>query len=283
VQKLLLFQQSSIFETIKNEHQTKKVLMALIISYNVNGIRSAMNKGLLGWLAAVNPDVVCLQEIKANPEQIDLNVFKTLGYNTFWFPAQKKGYSGVAIFSKQKPLHVEYGVGINEYDSEGRTIRADFEKFSVMSAYFPSGTTGDERQSFKMKFLGKFIEYATELKKKHSNIIIAGDYNICHKPIDIHNPVSNANSSGFLPEEREWVTQFLERGFTDSFRLVNSGPHNYTWWSFRANSRANNKGWRIDYQMVSKNFEKAIKRATILPEAKHSDHCPTLLEINTDY
>lgn len=253
--------------------------MAKIISYNVNGIRSAISKGWLDWLKATNPDVICLQEIKANPEQLDLSLFDNLGYKHFWNPAQKKGYSGVAILSKKQPDHVEYGCGNEKYDFEGRFIRADFGDLSVMSAYFPSGTTGDVRQQFKYEFLDDFQNYIQQLQKTRPNLIISGDYNICHTSIDIHNPVSNANSSGFLPEERAWIGQFLDSGFIDTFRHFNKEPHNYTWWSFRANSRAKNLGWRIDYHLASKNLEKNLKRAAILPEAKHSDHCPLLVEI----
>jgi len=252
--------------------------MAKIISYNVNGIRAAMSKGLTDWLKATNADVVCFQEIKALQSDIDTASIEKLGYKHYWYPAQKKGYSGVGILSKQEPLHVEYGCGIKNYDDEGRIMRADFKDLSVVSAYFPSGTTGDERQNFKYKFLDDFQEYANKLVKKFPNLIISGDYNICHKPIDIHNPKSNANSSGFLPPEREWIGKFIDSGFIDTFRHFNEEPHNYSWWSYRFNSRAKNLGWRIDYHMASKTMEKRLKRAAILPEAKHSDHCPILVE-----
>jgi exodeoxyribonuclease-3 len=252
-----------------------------IISYNVNGIRAAINKGFLEWLKATNADVVCLQEIKATPDQIaDLFQIEALGYHHFWYPAQKKGYSGTAIFSKKQPLHVEYGCGIAPYDQEGRVIRADFEDFSVISAYFPSGSSGDERQAFKMKFLEDFQEYANQLKLQIPNLLICGDYNICHRAIDIHNPKSNAKSSGFLPEEREWMENFMNEGFVDTFRHLNPDPHHYTWWSYRAGARSKNLGWRIDYHLITKTMESKIKRAAILPEAKHSDHCPILLELD---
>ncbi|MGP8217364.1 MAG: exodeoxyribonuclease III [Bacteroidia bacterium] len=253
--------------------------MKKVVTYNVNGIRSAMSKGWLDWVKALNPDIICLQEIKAQVDQLNLNDFAEAGYSyNYWYPAQKKGYSGVAILSKEKPSHIEYGCGFN--DEEGRVIRADYGDVSVMSVYMPSGTSGDERQAFKMKWLAAFREYADKLKKKRPNLVIAGDYNICHKPIDIHNPVSNANSSGFLPEEREWIDNFMNSGFIDSLRQFNKEPHQYTWWSFRANARANNKGWRIDYQLVSEPVEKALKRAILLPEARHSDHCPMLIEVD---
>lgn len=239
-----------------------------------------MSKGFMDWMKAVNPDVVCLQEIKAHPEQLDLTIFENAGYSHYWYPAEKKGYSGVAILSKIKPDNVEYGCGIDVYDREGRVIRADYGDVSVMSVYMPSGSSGDERQSFKMKWLDDFQVYIDKLKKERQKLIISGDYNICHKPIDIHNPVSNANSSGFLPEEREWIDSFMNSGFIDSFRHFNPEPHNYTWWSFRANSRAKNLGWRIDYNLVSNNLGAQLKRSVIMPEAKHSDHCPVLLEID---
>lgn len=254
--------------------------MTKIITYNLNGIRSALSKGLMDWLKAADPDILCVQELKAEPSQLDLSVFDDAGYHHFWHPAQKKGYSGVAIFTKQKPDHVQYGCGIAKYDFEGRVIRADYGDVSVMSVYHPSGSSGEDRQAFKMQWLADFDQYIAGLKKERPNLIICGDYNICHQPIDIHNPKSNVNSSGFLPEEREWIDKFLKSGFVDSFRHFNKEPHNYSWWSFRANARSKNLGWRIDYNLVSSNLESKMKRVAILPEAKHSDHCPVVLEIN---
>ncbi len=252
-----------------------------IISYNVNGIRAAINKEFFAWLQATDADVVCLQEIKATPDQIvDIAILETLGYKHYWFPAEKKGYSGTAIFSKIEPNHVEYGCGIEDYDREGRIIRADFAECSVISAYFPSGSSGDIRQVFKYKFLDEIADYIARLKIDFPKLVISGDYNICHKAIDIHNPKSNANSSGFLPEERAWMDSFVHMGFIDTFRHFNADPHNYTWWSYRAGARSKNLGWRIDYHMVTIELEKNLKRAAILPEAKHSDHCPILLELS---
>ncbi len=254
--------------------------MTKIISYNVNGIRAAVKKGFIEWLVASNADIVCIQETKAQREQIPVMELEAAGYQTYSYSAVKKGYSGVAILSKQKPDHVEYGMGIEKYDNEGRMIRTDYGDISVFSVYHPSGTSGDERQAFKMQWLEDFENYITEFKKERPNLIIAGDYNICHRPIDIHDPIRNANSSGFLPEEREWIDGFQKTGFIDSFRYFNKEPHNYTWWSYRANARANNKGWRIDYVMVAEPLESKMQRAVILPEAKHSDHCPTTLEVD---
>ena len=250
-----------------------------ILTYNVNGIRAALRKDFSSWLKAVNPDIICLQEIKANPEQFEASVFTDLGYHCFWNPAEKKGYSGVAILTKTKPQHVEYDCGIEEIDFEGRILRADFDRFSVMSAYFPSGSSGDIRQEFKMKFLTQFQNYVNVLKKDFPNLVISGDYNICHKAIDIHNPQRNKNTSGFLPEEREWMSEFISSGFTDSFRHLNPEPHNYSWWSYRANARAKNLGWRIDYNMISENLLSNLSRSAILSQAHHSDHCPVLVEL----
>lgn len=250
-----------------------------IITYNLNGIRSALKKGFLEWLAGANYDIVCMQEVKAEKSDVDILAFEKMGYNIFWNSAEKKGYSGTAVFTKIKPDDFSTGIGIDDYDKEGRLIRLDFGNITLLNAYFPSGSSGEIRQAVKMRWLDDFFKYLQKLKKKRNKIILSGDYNICHKPIDIHNPVSNANSSGFLPEERAWMDKFFESGFIDTFRHFNQEPHQYSWWSFRFNSRANNKGWRIDYNNVSENLKKSIKGAEILPQIKHSDHCPVKLKI----
>lgn len=250
-----------------------------IISYNVNGIRAAINKGFIEWLKNESPDIICIQETKANKDQVDIYLIENLGYKTYWFSAQKKGYSGVAIFSKINPIHVEYGSGIDYMDFEGRILRLDFKNFSVISLYLPSGTNID-RLSFKFKFMEDFKDYIYSLNNNIKNLIICGDYNICHKPIDIHDPVRNKNVSGFLPEEREWLDSFIGDKFVDTFRQINQLPHNYSWWSYRANSRANNKGWRIDYNMVSASLKEKIDDAKILNHVNHSDHCPIQLKIS---
>lgn len=254
--------------------------MKKISTYNVNGIRAALNKGFSQWLQEENPDILCLQEIKAFKEQVDTAIFNHLGYHHYWYSAEKPGYSGVAILSKEEPKHIEYGTGNPLYDREGRVIRADYDGYSVLSIYHPSGSSGEERQAFKMEWLDFFINYVTELKTKFPNLVLCGDYNICHKPIDIHDPVGNKNSSGFLPEERAWFDRFVELGYVDSFRRINQEPHQYTWWSYRANARANNKGWRIDYIMLTPELEAKVKNSKILPDAKHSDHCPMFSEID---
>ena len=251
-----------------------------IISYNVNGIRAAITKGFLEWLQQANPDVICLQEIKATEDQIPTNDITAAGYPyQYYFSANKKGYSGVAILSKTEPKKVLYGTGIESMDFEGRNLRADFDGISVMSLYLPSGTNID-RLSHKFNYMDEFQTYINNLKNEIPNLVICGDYNICHQAIDIHDPIRNATVSGFLPHERNWIDGFMKAGFIDSFRHFNKDPHHYSWWSYRAGARGNNKGWRIDYNLVSESLKDRMTRAVILPEAKHSDHCPILVEID---
>ena len=210
-----------------------------IITYNVNGLRAAVGKGLPEWLAQEQPDVLCLQETKLQPEQYPAEAFEALGYKAWLFSAQKQG-----------------------------------------SVYHPSGTGGDERQAFKMEWLEDFQNYVMELQKSRPKLILCGDYNICHEPIDIHDPVRNATNSGFLPEEREWMTRFLDAGYIDTFRLLNPDKQEYTWWSYRFSALAKNKGWRIDYCMVSEPMKAQVEKAYILNEAVHSDHCPAVIEVS---
>ncbi|MDW7695344.1 exodeoxyribonuclease III [Flammeovirgaceae bacterium SG7u.111] len=249
------------------------------VSYNVNGIRAALKKGLDEWVKENAPDVICFQEVKALEEQVDLSTFKEMGYEIDWFSAEKKGYSGVATFSKKKPDAVVHGMGMEIYDKEGRVLRTDYGDTTLLNVYMPSGTSGDARQDFKYQWLDDFFDYVTELRKERPKLIICGDYNICHKPIDIHNPVSNKNSSGFLPEERAWMTKFIESGFVDTFRYFNEESHHYTWWTYRAGARGKNKGWRIDYFMATETLSDQLKGADIHPDAVHSDHCPISVNI----
>jgi exodeoxyribonuclease III len=239
-----------------------------------------MSKGLLEWLQAENPDVLCVQEIKANAADIDTAAFEALGYTCNWFSAQKKGYSGTGIVSKIAPSKIIFGNGQEQGDFEGRTIQAFFGDVQIINTYFPSGSSGDDRQAYKMQFLDEYLIWLKTVIKKNKNVIVVGDYNICHKAIDIHDPISNKNSSGFLPEERAWMDTFFDIGMIDTFREKNTAPHNYSWWSYRANARANNKGWRIDYIATTKSLLTQIQDAFILPNAKHSDHCPIGVVIN---
>lgn len=253
-----------------------------IITYNINGIRAAINKGLLTWLEHASPDVLCLQEIKAHPEQIDVIAFQELDYQIFIHSAEKRGYSGVAIATKQEPKDIKVGTGIPYIDSEGRVIQADFDEFSVISVYVPSGTNMEERLPYKLQFCEDFLRYIKEVQKEYPKLIISGDFNICHQAIDIHDPVRNATVSGFLPVEREWLSRFLaELKLVDTFRYLHPNePNHYTWWSYRANARTNNKGWRIDYTLISENLLPYLESSRILSEAYHSDHCPVCVTMN---
>jgi exodeoxyribonuclease-3 len=251
-----------------------------IISYNVNGIRAAMKKGFIDWLKTNPADIICIQETKAQKDNVDHKQFTDLGFHDYWFSAQKKGYSGVAVFTKIKPDHVEYGTGLKLSDDEGRVIQLDFGDIRLINAYFPSGTSGDLRQNFKYGWLDEFLNYLNTLKKKYPKLILCGDYNIAHKEIDIHDPKGNKNSSGFLPDERTWMDKFFVNNWVDTFRHIHQELHRYSWWSQRFPTvRLQNKGWRIDYINVTDNLKNDIVDAEIFPEVKHSDHCPVYLEI----
>jgi exodeoxyribonuclease III len=251
-----------------------------IISYNVNGIRAAMNKGFVDWLKTDPADVICVQETKAEKDNVNHKLFTDLGFHDYWFSARKKGYSGVAVFTKIKPDHVEYGNGHGPSDEEGRVIQLDFGDVRLINAYFPSGTSGDERQAFKYQWLDEMDAYLESLRKKHPKLILCGDYNIAHQEIDIHDPKGNKKSSGFLPEERAWMDRFYEKGWVDSLRAFKPDPGLYTWWSQRFPSvRLQNKGWRIDYINVTAPLREKLVSAAIYPDVKHSDHCPVYLEL----
>lgn len=251
-----------------------------VITYNVNGIRSAFRKGFIDWLKSDPADVICVQEIKANESDIDRVAIESVGYRPYFFSAQKKGYSGVGILTKFEPDNVEYGHGNEQSDFEGRVLRADFGDITLISVYFPSGTSGEHRQSYKYIWLDEFLDYLNELKKTRPRLIVCGDYNIAHKEIDVHNPVSSKRITGFLPDERAWFDKFLANGFADGFRCLNKEPKQYSWWNvLRPTTRLENKGWRIDYINVTENMVPQICDVKILPEVKHSDHCPVYLEI----
>lgn len=251
-----------------------------IISYNINGIRAAMNKGFCDWLKTDPADIICLQETKATKDNVNRQAFADCGYYDYWFSAQKKGYSGVAVLTKIKPDHVEYGNGHAVTNNEGRVIQLDFGDIRLINAYFPSGTSGDERQSVKYQWLDDLYTYLHTLKNNNPNLILCGDYNIAHTELDIHDAKGNKNTSGFLPEERAWMDKFFESGWVDTFRVFHTGPGRYSWWSQRFPSvRLQNKGWRIDYINATESLRRRLKSADIYPDVKHSDHCPVYLEL----
>ncbi len=251
-----------------------------IISYNLNGIRAGIKKDLLGWLKTDPADIICIQETKAQPTDVDEKQFSELGYQVYWFSAQKKGYSGVAFLSKIKPDKIIYGTGHELSDYEGRVIQMVLGDVLLINAYFPSGTSGSLRQDYKYVWLDEFYTYLNKIRKQYPKIILCGDYNIAHKEIDIHDPKGNKNSSGFLPEERAWMDKFCENKWIDSFRHIHPEPNRYSWWSQRFPSvRMQNKGWRIDFICVTENLKENIVDAEIYPDVKHSDHCPVYLEI----
>jgi len=249
-----------------------------IISYNVNGIRAADGKGFTEWMLSQNPDIFCLQELKAMPDQFNWLQWQEAGYHVILNSAERKGYSGVALVSKEVPKSITKGIGNAKFDTEGRVIRADFKDFTQVSVYIPSGTMGDARQDFKMEFLGDFYKYIQGLIKECPALVVSGDFNICHKPIDINHPELHTKMSGFLPEEREWFDRFIGLGLTDSFRVFNNKPEQYSWWSYRQRAREKNLGWRIDYNICC-NLDKRLKSASILSDVVHSDHCPVVVEI----
>ncbi|GAB3955316.1 exodeoxyribonuclease III [Spirosoma harenae] len=251
-----------------------------LISYNLNGIRAAMRNGLIDWLSGHEFDILCFQEVKATADVVDLSVFEQLGYQYHWHAAEKKGYSGVATFSKIAPTNVVLGCGLPVYDCEGRILRTDFGDITLLNCYFPSGTSGELRQGVKMEFLRDFYEYIDNLRKTRPKLIVVGDYNIAHNAIDIHDPVRNKNTTGFLPEERAWMDSWFGSGITDAYRHKHPGEVGYSWWSYRAGARVNNKGWRIDYASVTDNLRDQITDCRMLPDAVHADHCPVWLSLS---
>ncbi len=250
-----------------------------IISWNVNGIRAVVKKGFFEWLEQASPDILCLQETKAQKNQLDPLVSDPDGYHTVWNSARKKGYSGVSVWSKKKPLNVHMGMGIPEFDEEGRIIRQEWKDFDLLNVYFPNGTSGPERLQFKMEFYDAFLDHCQSLREQGKNLIICGDVNTAHKAIDLKNPKANEKNSGFLPEERAWVDKWVSHGYVDTFRAFHPEPDQYTWWTYRAGARARNVGWRIDYFFVNEEFMDRVKDSFITPEVMGSDHCPIGLQI----
>jgi exodeoxyribonuclease-3 len=254
-----------------------------LISWNVNGIRAVARKGFLGWLGGASPDVLCIQETKAHPEQLSQDLRRPAGYHARWNSAQRKGYSGVTTWSVKEPLNTEAGFGVDEFDVEGRVLMTEHPAFKLFNVYFPNGRRDLGRLDYKLRFYAAFLDYCDALHARGERLIVCGDFNTAHRPIDLARPKQNAKTSGFLPEEREWIDRYLGQGFVDTFRaLYPDEAERYTWWMYMRNARARNIGWRIDYFMVSKALMPAVTHVEILSEVTGSDHCPVVLELDVD-
>ncbi|MDA3837398.1 MAG: exodeoxyribonuclease III [Candidatus Delongbacteria bacterium] len=251
-----------------------------IYSFNVNGIRAATKKGLFDWFDTEKPDILCLQETKIQDDQIEEDIRNREGYHSYFSFAVKKGYSGTAIYSNIKPINVIHGIGIEEFDNEGRVVQAEYDKFTLLNIYFPNGQMNDTRLDYKLRFYDAILEHCEYLRSKGVNLVICGDYNTAHFPIDLKNPKANEKRSGFLPIEREWMDKFVKTGYVDTFRKLFPEKVEYSWWSYRFNARKNNAGWRIDYHFVNEEFFNKVKDAYILNDVLGSDHCPVVLELD---
>ncbi len=250
-----------------------------ILSWNVNGIRAADKKGLFDWFKKENSDIVCLQEIKAVPEQVPPHLRNIPRYEIYWSPAERKGYSGVVTFSKQKPLDIKKGFGIKKFDDEGRILITEYPSFTLFNIYFPNGKKNQERLDYKLDFYDTFLAYADNLKAEGKQIVVCGDFNTAHKEIDLARPKENEKISGFLPIERAWIDTFIDHGYIDTFRHLNKESDQYTWWDLKTRARERNVGWRIDYFFVNKEFVSNVKKSFIMQDILGSDHCPIGLEI----
>ena len=250
-----------------------------ILSWNVNGIRAADRKGLFNWLKKESPDILCLQEIKALPEQVPPHLRNAPGYYIFLNSAERKGYSGVATFTKERPLEIKNGFGIEKFDKEGRMLITEYPSFVLFNIYFPNGKRNDERLDYKLNFYDTFLGYADNLKAEGKNIVVCGDFNTAHKEIDLTHPRANENRSGFLPIERAWMDTFVDHGYIDTFRHFNKESNQYSWWDLKTRSRERNVGWRIDYFFVNNEFLPHLKKAFIMQDVMGSDHCPVGIEI----
>lgn len=250
-----------------------------ICTWNVNGLRAILGKGFAQSINNLNPDVLCLQEIKARPEQIDPDSREITGYQSWWNPAERPGYSGVATFSKVKPLDVVFGLGDPQFDVEGRVIRLQFKDFYLYNIYFPNGQRGKERVDYKLAFYDLLLQQCKDLIKSGNQVIITGDFNTSHTEIDLANPKENETTSGFLPEERVWIDVYLQNGFIDIYRKLNPDAREYTWWTYRFKARERNIGWRLDYYLISSGLEQKAKEVRIFGDILGSDHCPVMLEL----
>lgn len=250
-----------------------------LLSWNVNGIRSVARKGFLEWLDRERPDVLCLQETKAQADQLEPELAAPPGYRAFWHAAERKGYSGVATLSRHEPVSVRHGLGIRKFDAEGRVLITEYDGFTLLNVYFPNGQRDLGRVDFKLEFCDALLACCNTLRRRGQRVIVCGDFNTAHQEIDLTHPKANAGTSGFLPVERAWIDMFIAHGYVDIFRAFNPGPEHYTWWSYQFNARANNVGWRIDYHFVSDDLVEDVKHAYLMPHVEGSDHCPVALEL----
>jgi len=250
-----------------------------IISWNVNGIRAAERKGFLGWIEKENPEIVCVQETKANPSQLNSGLLEPSGYRTFWASAEKKGYSGVAVFTSREPVSAQEGLGIERFDREGRTLILDYGEFVLLNLYFPNGGRDKQRVPFKLDFCEEFLNTVDRFRNAGKKVLICGDFNTAHREIDLARPKENVGSTGFLPEERAFLDRFVARGYVDTFREFNDDPDQYTWWDYKTFARRRNIGWRLDYFFATENLVPSLTSAFILSEVMGSDHCPVGVEL----
>ena len=254
-----------------------------LASWNVNGIRAVAKRGFSEWLEGTSPDVLCIQEARAMPDQLPAALRQPPGYQAYWNPAQRKGYSGVVTYGKVEPLHIERGFGVQEFDVEGRVLMTEHPGFKLFNVYFPNGGRKQERVDFKLRFYAALLEHCDALHAQGERVIICGDYNTAHEPVDLARPQRNQKTSGFLPEEREWIDRYLAHGFVDAYRALHpEATEQYTWWMYMRNARERNIGWRIDYYLVSEALMPAVVEASILSDVMGSDHCPITLELDLD-
>ena len=251
-----------------------------IVSWNINGIRAAQRKGFLNWLAKTKADIVCVQETKAQVEQLDEELINISGYKSFFNSAERKGYSGVAVWTKETPIKVVMKMGSSKLDNEGRLLQLEFKKFILLNVYFPNGGNGPDRLKYKLEFYNKFLQHINKLKKQGKKIIFCGDVNTAHKEVDLARPKQNEKVSGFLPEERAWLDKVIANDYIDTFRIFNNKGDNYSWWDYKTRARERNVGWRIDYFFVSKNLENKITKASIHNKVMGSDHCPISITVD---
>lgn len=250
-----------------------------LLSWNVNGIRAAQRKGFVDWVSQIGPDILCIQETKASPEQLSEELTAMPGYHVYFSSAERKGYSGVATYSNVKPQDVAHGLGIEKFDNEGRILRMDYADFTLFNIYFPNGKNSEERLDYKMEFYDAFLEHLGQLKRQGRNVVVCGDVNTAHKEIDLARPKPNEKISGFLPVERAWMDQWVSHGYVDTLRMFNQEPGQYSWWDARGGGRSKNVGWRIDYFFVSESMKDKVTGAFIMPDVMGSDHCPIGIDL----